>query len=135
MQDNFIKIFINNLNTHTLELNSYNHYNLVYDLRKYSGVEIAGIIIGRVRYNAKHIYTIDDGTAIISVIEWVNDQMQDSPFYDFGQFLVVRGYLRKYNNKFEINAKFINLEEQVDAESFHWLRTIQIQSLFKNKIK
>eukprot|EP01100_Stratorugosa_tubuloviscum_P014343 TRINITY_DN7634_c0_g1_i2.p1 TRINITY_DN7634_c0_g1~~TRINITY_DN7634_c0_g1_i2.p1 ORF type:complete len:124 (-),score=32.46 TRINITY_DN7634_c0_g1_i2:19-390(-) len=123
MQDNFIKIFINNLNTHTLELNSYNHYNLVYDLRKYSGVEIAGIII------------VDDGTAIISVIEWVNDQMQDSPFYDFGQFLVVRGYLRKYNNKFEINAKFINLEEQVDAESFHWLRTIQIQSLFKNKIK
>lgn len=100
-----------------------------------STVEIAGVVTSIHSRTEKVLYSVDDGTGVIPCLLWRKRDLstkeycqEDSGSYGIllGQFVVVQGWVGSYRNVRQINSQSILVNEDPNAESLFWLRTIQL---------
>jgi len=105
------------------------HYGAVYCFRgrPVLRVHIFGIVVAKLQWYNRTIYTIDDGTGCIDCI---HSQNNDEPSklasnYYHGDQIHILGRVGAYDGVIQVTITNISIEEEVNSEPILWLNMIQ----------
>ena len=92
-------------------------------------VQICGWIVGIVEKTNRIIMDIDDGTGVVTCIQWQNGD-QSLKVLDLGEIVSVSGRLTQYQGELQLDAYIVSIET-VEYEQFFKLKVIEMNRIYR----
>ena len=129
------KLFISQIieKVETRHDNSSQLFIFFYENQPISKIEIVGILRRYERRSKKAIFHIDDGTGVIVVVKFINDDEIDQSVFreniEIGTLLSVKGQLMKMESNttpydYAIKANLVDVLSDPNMELLHWTMTM-----------
>ncbi|ERN07485.1 hypothetical protein AMTRI_Chr12g275470 [Amborella trichopoda] len=111
--------------------------------KRVSLVETVGVVVGRERKDKFLRFHLDDGSALLPCILWLNhlylspspsprDELlftmavEQAEEVALGKLMTVRGRITEYRGVKQITVSNLRVEENPNAEILHWLQCIKL---------
>lgn len=97
--------------------------------------EVLGCIVSVDKKEKFVKYRIDDGTGVIDLCLWLNNYYDPSVLtFELGQLVSASGKMTTFRDERQLNIDQITLEDDANAEPFHWLEIIRYQDIYKKEV-
>jgi hypothetical protein len=94
-------------------------------------VHICGMIVGLNSNSTKVCLDVDDGTGSVACIIW--NPKPDVFQLRLGDIISINGRISEFESKLCIYVKSFAVESDPHAELFNWVRTIELQAIYKKQ--
>eukprot|EP00470_Lotharella_oceanica_P001669 CAMPEP_0170169044 /NCGR_PEP_ID=MMETSP0040_2-20121228/1985_1 /TAXON_ID=641309 /ORGANISM="Lotharella oceanica, Strain CCMP622" /LENGTH=160 /DNA_ID=CAMNT_0010407567 /DNA_START=8 /DNA_END=490 /DNA_ORIENTATION=- len=94
--------------------------------RPVSRAEIVGYIVEVVAKHNRIMYSVDDGSGVISCTQFMNPNVsQQGCKGKLGEVCRIRGTLSKFRGNMEIRIADFSIEKDPNQQTLHWLEALQ----------